>query len=79
MRVTDYDGDNRKAYGSFSSGETVIYALVPLIPQEFHSYLIDFGLAYLAMSGYYEGDWEKMRSKVYDSLMVVLKLRGVLE
>lgn len=77
--ITDYDGSNKKAFGSFPAGQGLIYSLVPLVPADFHWLMVDFALAFLSLAGYYEGDGAKMRKDAQDNLISILKLRGIIQ
>ncbi len=75
-RITDYDALGKKATISCpNSSQEYIYALVPIIPDDFHYLLVQDTLNWLALSGYVDkcpgNNW------VMDQIKMIYRMRGM--
>ncbi|MBC8458846.1 MAG: hypothetical protein H8D67_12705 [Deltaproteobacteria bacterium] len=76
--VYTYTGGNGIAmFTCPESNQEYVYALVPILPSEFHNYLIDGGLVYLAKSGFYDRDADKLEIGLKDNIRMTLALHGI--
>ena len=78
VQVMAYTASSKQALCTCPDGsQEYTYALIPILPGEFHNYLIDGGLMYLAKSGYYDKDAEKLREHLREDIGMTLQLHGI--
>ena len=76
--ITDYNATTRRATTTTpEAAQEYIYALVPILPDEFHNFLVDYTLMLLARSGYYKVDYRPLEQSIIQLLMLTLKMNGV--
>jgi len=69
-QITDYVASTKRAVcTTLDADQEYYYALLPILPEEFHNYLISGGLYYLALSGFYDKD----SMSLMDSLLSYIK------
>lgn len=76
--ITDYDGSTKKAYCTTpEASQAYIYALAPILPSEFHHFLVKETLVMLADSGYYEKDGDILEKRINGEIMRVFQSYGI--
>jgi len=78
VKITDYDGSDRKASCTTQDdSQAYTYALVPILPDEFHHFIVDMTLVYLAMADYYKKEPAGLRTAVMEAIIFTLKSQGI--
>jgi hypothetical protein len=77
-KIGDYAGSTKRATMTCpDNSQSYYYALVPMLPDEFHNFIVELSLVYLALAGYYAKDSELLKKGVMQSIIFVLQSQGV--
>lgn len=78
VRITDYTASSKQAACTCpDNDQEYTYALVPILPDEFHNFMVEGTLVYLAKSGYYEANSFDLKKDLKDDVALTLRLHGV--
>jgi len=78
VKISDYTASTKQATCTCpDNDQEYTYALVPILPDEFHNFLVEGALSYLAKSNYYAGDAFAMKKELKDDIALTLQLHGL--
>lgn len=78
IKISDYTGATKRATCTCpDNSQSYTYALIPVLPDEFHTFIVEMTLVYLAMSNYYQSDPIKLRQAAIEMMLFTLKANGI--
>jgi len=77
-KIGDYVGATKRATVTCpDNNQAYHYALVPVLPDEWHHFVVEMALVYLALADYYKKDPKVLKNAAMEAIIFVLKTQGI--